>query len=143
NCQNCCVRPEIRGACGVPHGEHHDATNPTCDLRFGYGRNRSLRLHLHSETDQKATNFATSSAGLTSARLFRPRKKKGALIGRAAGEAYRSLMKLNQVCDPRAVSPGDESRRIAANIASCRSCWASKTSVVAPSRVNPAQRDNR
>jgi hypothetical protein len=27
-------------------------------------------------------------------------KKKGALIGRAAGEQYRPLKKLNQVCDP-------------------------------------------
>ena len=28
-------------------------------------------------------------------------KKKGAVIGRAAGEPYRPLKKLNQVCDPR------------------------------------------
>ena len=28
-------------------------------------------------------------------------KKKGALIGRAAGEPYRPLKKLDQVCDPK------------------------------------------
>src|SRR6516164_3822799 len=44
-------------------------------------------------------------------------KKKGALIGRAAGERYRPLKKLNQVCDPRVSLMRDEARRIAANIA--------------------------
>jgi hypothetical protein len=33
-------------------GEHHDATAPTCDLRFGYGRARSHRLHSHAETEK-------------------------------------------------------------------------------------------
>jgi hypothetical protein len=36
-------------------GEHHNATDATCDLRFGYGRNRSLRLHLYAEAKKKAT----------------------------------------------------------------------------------------
>ena len=40
-------------------------------------------------------------------------KKKGALIGRAAGEPYRPLKKLGQVCD----LTRDEARRIAAKVA--------------------------
>ena len=31
-------------------GEHYDAADATCDLRFGYGRMGSLRLYLHAET---------------------------------------------------------------------------------------------
>jgi hypothetical protein len=53
-------------------------------------------------------------------------KKKRAVIGRAAGEPYRPLKKLNRVCDLVALSQPrsaaklltkDEARRIAVNIA--------------------------
>jgi len=61
----------------------------------------SLRLYPHAQTKKKATNgnLAASSAGRISARLFCSRKRKGRR--RAAGERYRPLKKLDQVCDPR------------------------------------------
>jgi hypothetical protein len=49
-------------------------------------------------------------------------KKKGALIGRAAGDPYRLLKKLNQVCDPRVSLTRDEALRIAANVAKLSWC---------------------
>src|SRR5262249_48600823 len=66
NCQNCCLRSEIRGACGVPRGENHDATNATCDLRFGYGRNQLC-------DQQCGTNVSPAVS---------PSKKKAQLEGR-------------------------------------------------------------
>src|SRR5215469_7379183 len=46
---------------------------------------------------------ARSNAGGAAARLFCSRRR-GVVTGLAEGEPYRPLKKLNQVCDPRAVS---------------------------------------
>ena len=71
-------------------GEHHDAADATCDLRFGYGRMGSLRLYLDVETKKKATNenLAASSAGRTSARIFRTRGRKGHIDWGAVAEPH-------------------------------------------------------
>ena len=45
------------------------------------------------------------------------KKKKEAVIGRAAGEPNRPLKKLNQACDPRGLVTRDQARLIAANVA--------------------------
>jgi hypothetical protein len=70
------------------------------DFLGNRGRIHSLRLHPHAETDKKVTHrkVAGGSFGRTSARLFRSRRRKGAVIGRAA--AYRSSKKLGRPCDP-------------------------------------------
>ena len=100
---------------GVGRGEHHNAADAALDFLGNCGRMGGLRLHSHAETKKKATdgNRVASGAGRISAWLFL--KKKGALIGRAAGEPHRSLKKLNQVCDPRSSLSRDEARRITAN----------------------------
>ena len=69
-------------------GEHHNdnATDAIGDFLGDRDRIHSLRLHPHTETNEEAAK------GNSAAR---------ALIGRAAGEPYRLLKKLNQVCDPR------------------------------------------
>jgi hypothetical protein len=60
-------------------GEHHNAADAT----LGFLGNRycihSLRLHSHTETEEKAANgnLAASSAGRTSAWLFCSRRRKG------------------------------------------------------------------
>ena len=58
----------------------------------------------HAETEKKATNgnLAASGAPTNISAAVSLSKKKGAVVGRAAGEPYRSLKKLNQVCDPGA-----------------------------------------
>jgi hypothetical protein len=37
-------------------GEHDNATDATCDLRFDYDCMDSLRLHPHAETKKKASS---------------------------------------------------------------------------------------
>jgi hypothetical protein len=58
-------------------GEHHNA-DATLDFLGNRGGIPSLRLYPHAETDKKATNgnCAANGAGGTSARLFRPRRRK-------------------------------------------------------------------
>jgi hypothetical protein len=60
-------------------GEHHNATDTTLDFLGNCGRIHSLRLHPHAQTDEKANikNVTASGAERTSARLFRPRRRKG------------------------------------------------------------------
>jgi len=60
-------------------GEHHNAKDATLDFLGNRDRIHSLRLHPHAETEEKATNrdVAASSAGRTSAWLFRFRRRKG------------------------------------------------------------------
>ena len=80
-------------------GEHHNdnATDAIGDFLGDRDRIHSLRLHPHTETNEEAAK------GNSAAR---------ALIGRAAGEPYRPLKKLDQVCD----LTRDEIRRIAADV---------------------------
>ena len=76
--------PPYNGSLVVSATENtHAATAPTCDFCFGYGRARSLRLHLHAETVKKITHEKPegSSFRRTSARLFRPRRRKGRSLG--------------------------------------------------------------
>jgi hypothetical protein len=60
-------------------GEHHNAPDTTLGFLGNRDRIHSLRLHSHAETEEKATNgnLAASSAGRTSAKLFRSRRRKG------------------------------------------------------------------
>ena len=45
--------PSYNGLLVVSATENtHAATAPTCDFCFGYDRTRSLRLHLHAETEK-------------------------------------------------------------------------------------------
>jgi hypothetical protein len=83
-------------------GEHHNAADAALGFLVNCGRFHSLRLHSHAQTEKNSSNenLEADSAGRTSARLFRSRRSKEAVIGRAAGEPNRSLKKLNQACDP-------------------------------------------
>jgi hypothetical protein len=82
-------------------GEHHNATDATLDF-LGSGRMVGLRLHPHAETNKKATKENCGQQRRTNISLaVLLSKKKGALTGRAAGEPFRPLKKLNQVCDRR------------------------------------------
>ena len=79
--------------------EHHNAANAALDFLGDCGRIRSLRLHPHAEADKKATNGNFAGCRTNISPAVSVSKKKGALIGRAAGEPYYPLKKLNQVCD--------------------------------------------
>jgi hypothetical protein len=73
------------------------------DFLGNRGRIHSLRLHPHAETKNKAgqRKLCGQRCRTNISPAVSVSKKKAAVVGRAAGEPYRPLKKLNQVCDPR------------------------------------------
>jgi hypothetical protein len=108
-------------------GERRNATDATLDFLGKRDRIHSLRLHCHAETEEKATNKLCDQRCRTNiSRAVSVSKKKGALIGRASGEPYHPLKKLNQVCDPharRSLAHRGQRGDADSALTECSPCW--------------------